>query len=314
VKARAVITLVMAWLFCTGGPALGKGGVPFDPITDVHWGEIEFAIVGVCFCPKLEGFPPKIVMVPGLVLEYWEPFLLEETVSTPFYSPMLGEATATALLDELGGKNNSSNSVESANESTFTQAHAYLAPITGLIPMLCSSWDYGAWVSEFDPTWQSDELAAIITPEAALYANPVMQMACMADAAAVNIGWPLDDMPWCIGSSGSSYPMTGHVDNDNLIQANNTAASRLIYKLNRIGMICDPADNPCGCNHTPVWIKSHYKMHVVRPDNRSPAYPVGKAAEFYGAGLNPPYMGAMGSSDEFLWLVYRRQMCCTCCD
>lgn len=309
-KARTLVLLVA--LLCAGS-AWGKGGVPFNPITDIHWGEIEFEIVGVCFCPKI--IPPGIVIfVPGLIVKYWEPFLLEETVSVPFYSPMLGVSTGTALLDELGGKNSSADPTNVTNESTFTQAHAYLMPITDLIPVLCSNHDIGMWESEFDPTWQSDELSAIITPEAALFANKEMQMACMADAAAVNVGWPLDDMPWCIGSSGSSYPMTGHVDNDNIVQANNTVASRLIYKLNRIGMICDPADNPCGCNHTPVWIKSHYKMHVARPDNRSPAYPVGKAAEFYATGLNPPYTGAMGSNDEFLWVVYRKQMCCTCCD
>ncbi len=34
--------------------------------------------------------------------------------------------------------------------------------------------------------------------------------------------------------------MTGHVDNDNIVQANATAAYRMLYKLNRIGLICDP--------------------------------------------------------------------------
>ena len=48
-------------------------------------------------------------------------------------------------------------------------------------------------------------------------------------------------------------------------------------------------------------------------DDRSPAYPVGKSALFYGTGLNPPFFGAKGSTDEFLWVVYRKQRCCTCC-
>ena len=168
------------------------------------------------------------------------------------------------------------------------------------------------WWSEYDSMWQSDELSALIHPEVTLYANKAMQMACMSDAAAVNAGWPLDFMPWCVGSGGSAYPMTGHVDNDNIVQANSTVAARLIYKLNRIMMICDPADNLCGCNYTSVWIKSHYKLHTARPDNRS-TYPIGKSAKFYDSGLNPPYIGAKGSNDEFLWVVYRKQRCCTCC-
>ena len=62
-------------------------------------------------------------------------------------------------------------------------------------------------------------------PEAALFANKEMQMACMLDAAAVNLGFPLDFMPWCVGSGGSAYPMTGHVDNDNIVQANSRRAA-----------------------------------------------------------------------------------------
>ncbi len=303
IKAYSLIFLLTC-IFTSS--AVGKSGDVFNPITDIHWSEIGFHIEGICICPR----PPPVFYEIGVIWSYWEPFLLEDTVSEPFYSAMWGTSIGSFTLDELGGKNKSSDAVDIANESTFAQAHAYLIPL--MVP-LCNRSDYGTWWSEYDAQWQNDELSAIIHPEAALYANKAMQMACMADAAAVNIGWPLDFMPWCIGSSGSAYPMTGHVDNDSIVQANNTVASRLIYKLNRIGMICDPADNLCGCNYTPVWTKSHYKMHVVRPGDRSPAYPVGKAAKFYDSGLNPPYYGEKGSNDEFLWVVYRKQRCCTCC-
>ena len=299
-----VIMLFLVFFYAQVASA--KSGEPFNPVMDIHWDEIEFRIEGICICPR----PPPIFYELGIILSYWEPFLLEDTVSQANYSPFLGTSIGPSLIDELGGKNSSADAVDIANESTFAQAHAYLLP---LMYGGCSRSDYGMWWSEFDVQWQNDLLSAIIHPEAALYANKAMQMACMADAAAVNIGYPLDFMPWCIGSSGSAYPMTGHVDNDSIVQANNSAASRLLYKLNRIMMICDPADNLCGCNPTPVWIKSHYKMHVVRPDDRSPAYPVGKSAKFYDTGLNPPYMGAKGSNDEFLWVVYRKHRCCTCC-
>lgn len=106
---------------------------------------------------------------------------------------------------------------------------------------------------------------------------------------------------------------TAHVDNDNIVQANNTAASRLIYKLNRVSMFFDPADNLCGCDYTPVRKKSHYKMHVARPDNRSPAYPMGVSARYYDSGLSLPYQGKKGSNDEFLWVVYRSTAMRTCC-
>ena len=303
---RYTLGILLVSLFLHNPVNAEKSGEAFNSVTDVHWEEIDFQVEGICICPR----PPPIYYEEGIIISYWEPFLLEDTVSVAHYSPYQGESMGSAAIDELGGKNKSSDSVDIANESTFAQAHAYLVP---LMYGECDRNDYGMWWSEYDSLWQDDELSAIIHPEAVLFANKAMQMACMADAEMVNLGFTLDFMPWCIGSGGSAYPMTGHVDNDNIVQANNTVASRLIYKLNRMMMICDPADNLCGCDYTPIWIKSHYKMHVVRPDDRSPAYPVGKSAKFYDSGLNPPYQGAKGSNDEFLWVVYRQQRCCTCC-
>ena len=88
--------------------------------------------------------------------------------------------------------------------------------------------------------------------------------------------------------------------------------SRLLYKLNRIGLVCDPAPE-CGCAYTPVWVKSHYKMNLARPSIRG-VHPIGRATATWDAGANPPFMGELGPNDEFLWVVYRRQRCCTCCE
>lgn len=302
--------LFWTFLFLAFSPpafAAFKSGDMFNPIDDINWGELNIKFKGICICPA----PPPVFVKTGLIWEYWEPFLLIDTVSVADYSPMTGagDTSTGTTSDILGGKNKSSDATSIADESTFAQAHGFLLP---LFPFICNRNDYGAWWSEFDATWQNDELTAIITPEAALFANKVSQMACMADAAAVNVGWPLDVMPWCMGSSGSTYPISGHVDNDNIVQANNAVASRMIFKLCRLMMICDP-EPLCGCMVTPVWIKSHYKMHTARPAKRA-TYPIGKSAKFYDSGLNPPFMGAKGSNDEFLWVVFRLQRCCTCCE
>lgn len=305
-KTFSFIVLIFLLMLFENYAGAEKSGESFNSGSDVHWEEIDLRFEGICICPR----PPPVYYEEGEIWSYWEPFLVIDTVSEAFYSPYQGESSGSSIIDELGGKNKSSDAVEIANESTFAQAHGYLIPIMSGI---CSRNDYGMWMTEYDSMWQTDELSAVIHPESSTYANKAMQMACMADAAAVNLGHSLDSMPWCIGSGGSVYPMTGHVDNDNIVQANNTVAARLIYKLCRIMMICDP-EPLCGCIHTPVWIKSHYKMHVVRPADRSPAHPVGKAAKFYDSGLNPPYRGEKGSNDEFLWVIYRQQRCCTCCE
>ena len=299
-------TLLTLALLLVSTPAGAKSGVSFNSATDIHWDAIDFTVEGICFCPR----PPPIFVEEGIIISYWEPFLLLDTSSIAFYSAMLGESVGESAIDELGGKNASADAVSIANESTFAQAHAFLLPLMAYQP--CQRNDYGTWWSEYDALWQNDELAALLTPEAHLVANKAMVTACQADAVAANAGWPLDAMYWCVGSGGLAYPMTGHVDNDNIVQANATVAYRMLYKLNRIGMICDPTPE-CGCMHTPVWIKTHYKMNVARPGIRG-VHPIGRATRVYDTGLNPPYAGALGPNDEFLWVVYRKQRCCTCCE
>ena len=290
---------------------LSKSGVPFNPVTDIDYGEIHLTFLGLCICPQ----PPPFSSVIGILWSYWEPYVAIDTVSTPFYSPFLGMPTGSSALYALGGTNASQDAASSANEVTFSQAHVHPIPFLNWLPLMCNRWDFPTWMTEFDPQWNFDELSMLIHPEAALYANPAMQLACQADAVATNVGYPIDSMPWCVGSGGSAYPMTGTVQNDEITQANNTAAARLIYKLNRLHMVCDPALSPCGCVSPSTWVKSHYKTHVSRPGSRRPARPFGVTSELYNSGLNVPFVGGgLGSEDEYLWTVYRRQFCCTCCD
>lgn len=307
-KIRSLF-LTFLFFLTLGSDVWSKSGESFNPASDIHFEEVELTFLGICICPR----PPPVYYEEGEIWTYWEPLAAVDTVSTPFYSPFMGSSIGGSAIDELGGTNGTQDAASIANEVTFSQAHAY--PITSLDWMMCSRKDYPLWISEYDSQWNNDELSLLIHPEASLFANATMQKACMADATATNLGFTLDFMPWCIGSGGSSYPMTGSIQNDEITQANNSAAARLIYKLNRVFMICDPYESPCGCQYTPTWVKSHYKTHVVRPADRSPAYPFGVTSEFYNSGLNVPMTGSGSNpNDEYLWTVYRRQLCCTCCD
>ena len=281
----------------------------FNASSDVDWSEIDFKIDGICECD--DPYDPV-----GVKFEYWEPFLVIDTSATAYYSAYEGGTSGSGsggagIGSFFEGGKNKSQDTQDPGESTFAQAHGFLAML--MVP-LCSRYDYGEWWSESDSMWQSDLLTATIEPEAALFANSVSQLACIADATAVNVGFPLDALFWCVGSGGSAYPLTGRVADDNIVQANSTIAAKLIYKLCRLLMICDPAMlNGCGCSPTPVWVKSHYKMRVVRPA-RAGTYPLGKSALIYGANINTPFEGTLGPEDQFMWVVYRKKICCTCCD
>ena len=91
--------------------------------------------------------PPPVFIETGIIVSYWEPFLLLDTSSIAFYSAMMGNSVGGTLTDELGGKNKSSDAVDIANESTFAQSHAFLLP---LMTGMCQRNDYGSWWSEYD--------------------------------------------------------------------------------------------------------------------------------------------------------------------
>lgn len=324
--ATAILFMIIA---ATPARADLKSGQFVNPITDVAWHEIFPIKIGgvtlfgsgnydspdpasypLCVCPA----PPPLFYRIGISMSFWEPARMVETVATPYYFPFLGMGmNIGGTKGFLSGKNAEMNA---ANEiSSFAQAHYWIFPVWSLLGLLTdfvcvdSSGLDVAYITEVDPLWNDSQLAFIIQPEALLFANPFAQMACAADAASVNVRGPLDPLFWCIGGS-SSYPMTGHAGDENLIQANATIAARMIFKLSRQLLICDTGLNLCQCTPTPIWRKSNYKLHAARPAVRKIAWPIGKSAFFYGSGLNPPYRGSKGPGDEFLWMLFRKRACC----
>jgi conjugal transfer pilus assembly protein TraU len=87
-----------------------------------------------------------------------------------------------------------------ASEMSFFNYHYFAFPLTILLDLF---WDdrFNAdgyrdfdllYVSELDPTWNSDLLAFFTSPETALFANPAAIAACAADAAAAATATPAD--------------------------------------------------------------------------------------------------------------------------
>ncbi len=332
--SRYLLTILLSLLLpCPPAMAAVKSGTFINPITEVAWQEIfPIKIAGItiggtdnydaadpatspiCVCPA----PPPTYYRIGISVGFWEPARMIETVATPYYFPSMGfgldmDSTTKGFLS---GKNYSLDSAL-PDQSTFAQAHYWIFPVWSILGMLTDficvqddGYDL-AYMTEIDPLWQDDELSFIIQPEAMLFANFFSQLACMADSASVNTAnLPLALMFWCVGSGGSSYPMTGHIDDDNIIQANSTAAARMIYKLSRELLICDTGLNLCNCVKTPIWYKPNYKLQAVRPAVRKKAWPIGKSEFFFGSNLNPPYKSDKGAGDEFLWMVFRKKVCC----
>jgi conjugal transfer pilus assembly protein TraU len=160
--------------------------------------------------------------------------------------------------------------------------------------------------------WNDEELGIVISPEAIIFANPIAQIACSIDAMAATASFPLEVMFWCMGSWGSAYPLTGEIYSASYVQANAGIAARLLYKLSRMFMLWDGANDLC--NYTPVllWAKDHFKMQIVRPvADSSKCFPIGKPGFLWSYNKNIPYKTINGNAnDNFVWMIFSKRECC----
>jgi conjugal transfer pilus assembly protein TraU len=265
----------------------------------------------MCFCPN--------GLRLGLNVAFWEHARLIETVKDPFCFPAIGEQIGG--MNRLGGGTNSS-AVEATN--AFQQVHYYIYPVWSLLnlfgDMPCiekKPFDI-AYISEYDRLWQDDVFSLLINPEAILFGNPVTQLSCMADSAASTVGKPIDPLFWCMGSWGSSYPLSGTTTSSNPTATNALLASRMIFKLGREGLLRDTAvpttDWGSNCSSegvlSPIMTKSHYKLQVAKPKKGATSVPIGRSDLIWGSGKNPPFGTASNAPDNFLWIMTRARTCC----
>ena len=266
-----------------------------------------------CTCPI--EWPPYERM--GITISFWPVSYYVEVVKDPYCFPSYG---LNIIGDESGGslktlKNGGGAEMghEGNETSTFVQAHFWYFYILGLmdeaLDTMCeetTSTDL-VGLSEIDPLWQDDELAVIIGPEAYLFANYGAQLTCIADAVTTNAGYSLSPLFWCVGSSGSLYPLTGHVNNDDLLQAYELIVGRSIFRMHREAAICDAACWYCQCVYTPIWIKHHYRDQAAWPVNAGFCTALGATDIMWGPGKNPPDVSRM---DNLIFLLYRKRTCC----
>lgn len=282
-------------------------GIPVSHSTDTVK-TIDSTRTPICICPM--DMPPFFRV--GLTVGFWEPARFIETVKDAWCMPSLGIDLGLASGVQLDGSS-SGGEATGTSEHTFAQAHYFVFPIWELLGLLTdyiciehSGFDV-AYMTELDPLWQDDSLAAIIQPEAVLFANPVAQLACIADSISSASGLSLSPLFWCMGSWGSAYPLTGTIGSATNIEANAGIAARMIYKLAREGLVCDTNIDVCGCVPTPIWKKHNYKLHISYPVKDSHAHPIGRTGLLWESFKNPPYK--IGQ-DNFIWMLYRRRNCC----
>ena len=296
-----------------------------NPITDICWSCIFPLSLGsikvsqgkvpdtanpsmpIQICPA----PPPLFWRIGLAIGYWEPMALTDVTRSPgcmvnlgFSLPAFGKtAQGTAKKDE--------KQVNGA----FYHVHWYKYPLTYWLNIITSlgcleGGDLDiAYLSEIDPTWTDSSLTTILNPEAVIFANPIAQGACAADAIASAFNMPLDVLFWCAGSQGSMYPFNGWVSNESSpLQSSLLVSERMAFKLHRQGMIMETiGKNNAVCNEypSPILPKERWRYQMVNmyPDSGQ-CHPFGRSVTRWETGKNPP-----NTKKNFGYLMWRKRNC-----
>lgn len=263
----------------------------------------------ICFC----GAPvPRI----GLEVGYWEPYRLMDVTQKPFCFVNLGGISISPGIG-YGQKTSVQNS-DGRGDRTAYHIHDYVYPLLAWLEILTdfTCMEQGgfdvAYITEFDPLWNDDDLAAIINPEVFLFANPVAQLACSADCvAATTTGRPLQQMFWCAGCQGSLYPMTGQVTGEyGPLPGALQVAERFNAKMHRELLALGTRGSASLCAPVPeaTMDKLQYRYQEVFPvAHKGPlaCNAIGRSTVPYESLKVVPVTG-----EDIGFLIWRKRNCC----
>ena len=325
--ALAVLVLILPGAALLPGAAHGQActGRFVNPLTDVCW-ECLFPIsIGAAGIGSAAGAPDTpnpaspvcyCGLRVGLAIGLWEPARLIDVSRTPYCFSNLGGLSLDPGVGAARGRTGSSGG--DGSSGSVWHVHYYTYPLLSWIGALL---DYGcmqtggmdiAWVSELDPTWNDEELAFLLNPEAVLFADLPAQAACAADCAAASTGLPRDELFWCAGCQGGMYPLTGAVSaHVGGVQASLLAAERMVFRLHRAGLALGTsgAGALCSTYPMPVMKKSQYRWQMSQPvpatAPRVGCNPTGRSSVLWESLRELPVSG-----ENFGYLLFRKRNCC----
>ena len=267
----------------------------------------------LCSC----GLPAKF----GLVVSFWEPVRVVEVTRTPYCLVTLGGLElGDGLPAREPGARTGSAGAEGTVSYAFYHVHWYENPLLHWLGVLLdfdcierAGFDL-AYVSELDPSWEDDQLAAILTPEMALTSNLAGVAACAADCVATTLGWPRSELWWCAGCTGLLYPSTGNVAaHVSGRQSSALLTARLAMRMHRSGAAAYTHGEQALCKAgwiSPAFHKEAYKATMIAPRAQAKiagrcCQPFGTSPELWASGSEWPVTG-----EDFAYLLYRKRDCC----
>lgn len=306
-KPCSLIVLLLEWMVPSinlhaSGQCTGHF---INPITDVCWSCLFPLSIGRAKLvsghnPDTENPSSPLQLCPmpigwriGLAIGYWEPFATTDVTQTPYCMVNLGGLALNITGDHHHGSSEQLSA--SGTQGVFYQVHWYTYPLMAWIKIITSiaclqggDFDVG-YLTELDPTWGDDALGYLLSPEVALFANPIAQMACGADALSASTGSARNELFWCQGAQGSSYPLTGSISAQYApLSSALLLTERLDFKLHRLGLVEDSSGHNHAVCHTQYQVmlpKNRYRYELMNPvaDSRH-CHPFGRSVVGWQAG------------------------------
>lgn len=267
----------------------------------IDWNCLDLKVIGTCVGP---------FGIPGIVIMYWEPDLLIETVKQPgdtvigSLQPGLLRLTAQAVKDFAKGISGSSVPVSSGSGSSkieetnlqFNEAHVYEFPFKDEIMMSMGmtcpdklpTGSFIKYLSELDSIeWRIGVLET---------ANPKSIASAASGSACAAIGSFTGDL--CMGYWGATYPRRGFVAHQSQVVGSAVATVRAVSIASGINI----------SGH--VVLEGTGFLPSFEYDKLQLIYPV--VSECIKIGQNPASWesGKLSVSGKYLWLYWRRRICC----
>lgn len=298
----------------------------------------------ICYCGPSDGL--KV----GVPVGFWEMAYIVDVHTAPGCLTTLGgiKLPLPFAQNEYGKIDSLGNKADARRRSSFRHSTYYVSPMMYLMGAVlddsCSDrspFDVG-WTSELDPTWNDDQLALIKMPISYTFGSIPAVMAGGIDAAAANIGFPINNIFWQAGSWGPMYPLTGNVmdyksadQNARLVTTRMLAEAHAMKELAGLfgngggrSYACEPGELFCDfntshramCAGSPssfpsvsVMPKRQYKLQRMFPVGQTSliggtcCQPIGRSTIAYEAGVQVPLEGYK----DFGYSVFRKRDCCS---
>lgn len=264
----------------------------------------------LCLCDA-NGLPDL-----GITGGAWLPARLIEVVRKPYCSPILGGTSLNNGVRLWGGAKETEGD---GTDKTYYNYHYWAFPLYMILQLFvqnnCNAGGFRnldmMYMSELDPTWNIDELAFFLNPEAVLFANPLSTAACTVDCAKTAVSKPMESLFWCAGCWGNLYPFAGNIASDaSAPRDTSLLTARVLASLHRKALAHKTYGDGALCSGEiyPMIPKQQYKLSTLFPIAEASGrccHWIGETPFRWGEWRTIPAAG-----EDYVYMVWRYTDCC----